>query len=538
MNKSPVIVTSRNGDQYLRVDLKSLHVDKARAIRAGATVVGDVAYLRATPQAVELVENAELKGSDVSTFLSLMRISPELGEYPGELYDHQYTGASFILSAPGRGAILGDEVGSGKTITSLHTMKVSGHAHKNVIVCLNSMVYTWEREVKKWLPGMPVFVVTGTKSHRDSAIKRFINEPLGTLIIGWGTLRHHPVLQTIKLDWAIADDCFMMKNYKALRTKAFLALRADRRMGLAGTLPDKPQELYPLLSLSNPVRYPATAKGYWKFVARVCHKRYVPWKRTPEYEGLKDPVAFAQETSTYILRRKKNEILNLPEILPAKNIYLPLAAEQREAYNDMRDDMIAEYDGRVIDAAVALTMMLRLLQISSSLVNVFDVDLSMKADAIIEIRKMRNDKLVILTPWRPVVDALVSRLVRHGYTPAVVFGGMKASDRQSAIDQFQHGDADTFIATDQVAGSGLTLTAANTLIWESVPWSRIRKPEGDARIHRISQTQQVQIINLVSKDTIEERVLDKQQAGDQMRNKMFTPLDIIREEFGDRLQYR
>ena len=130
---------------------------------------------------------------------------------------------------------------------------------------------------------------------------------------------------------------------------------------------------------------------------------------------------------------------------------------------------------------------------------------NVKYDRIIDILESTTDKVIIFSNWTKVINPLYTKLSSLGYNPALVTGESK--DPILEMNKFQSDNTcKVILGTTPALGTGYTLTAANTVIFIDEPWSKAIKDQAEDRCHRIGTTGTVNIINLICKDTIDERI--------------------------------
>lgn len=335
------------------------------------------------------------------------------------------------------------------------------------------------------------------------------------VIVHYEALRLVPELASIKWFHIICDEVHRVKNRKAQQTHYLKQLQAFYKTGCSGTpADDKPQDIWSVLNWL----YPKEFSSYWKFTGAYCShdvqeirggKSFrkitgVNRERIPELHRTIDP---------WYLRRTKDEVLDLPPKTYDEYI-VDLLPTQRRAYDQMKKDMIAwigENQDKPLAAPVVISQLVRLQQFALASVN-FDqkgkvklVDPSAKADRLDEIVTGNpNEPLVIFTQSRSMVDLIINRQRAAGISCAPYTGNVSDRDRLRAIEAFQGGHIQLFVATIAAGSESITLHRASTAIFLDRMWNPTKNLQAEDRLHRIGQENPVQIIDIMARDTVDQ----------------------------------
>ena len=447
------------------------------------------------------------------------------------LYPFQAAGVRFL--AHGKGVLMADEMGTGKTVQALPAIDLE-NAYPALVVCPNSLKHNWAKEVGMWCKRddrVVSFVIEGNAKRRrqDIDLARELSKsgaPV-VVIINYEALRLHskqaPFGNTVLSDkekaekelneiaWqsVVVDEAHRIKSPKASQTRAVWGVSetARYRFALTGTpIVNNPDDLWSIMRFVAPDEYPSRQR----FRDRYCLVR-PGWHGGLENLGLRDDVRseFDVLNRPRFIRRTKSEVLpELPEKIVTTQ-YLPMTKEQQKAYGQMVEYMMADIDDRVLVTSDPLVLVGKLRFIASAMPVLNDngdiVALggpSNKLGAIQDILDETQDALVVYSQSRKLIEFFARELD----DTVSVTGGMTPAQRQDSIDRFQGGDASVFLATTGAGAEGLTLTRSNRLVvaWED--WSNVANKQAHDRIHRIGQERGVEVITLVSKGTIEEAV--------------------------------
>lgn len=233
-------------------------------------------------------------------------------------------------------------------------------------------------------------------------------------------------------------------------------------------------------------------------------------------------------------RVTKSDCLDLPEKLYSKR-YVELSPTQRTLYNSLKKDIVAEFNGKVMSAPLALTKLLRLQQIVGGYF-VPDQDMLIDPDgefittaglnkpipepidkvnprveSLIELLEETNGKVIIWARFRSEILAICSAIARTFGTKSAVeyHGGVDNKDRSDNIQRFQtQDDCRFFIGHVQAGGKGLTLHAATTVVYYSNDFSLENRLQSEDRAHRIGQKNNVTYIDFVASKTLDEKIVN------------------------------
>ena len=436
-------------------------------------------------------------------------------EIMDKLYPYQRVGVAFLAIA--ERAILADEMGLGKTVQALVARQIVD-ADRVLVICPNTLKTNWKKEVEKWCPGSLATVIRGTRDKRKKLIEDY-NE--GFLMINYALLRVttnkkrkenmsedlEQLLQQ-KFDLIIIDEAHNIRNRKTQWTRGThkLAKQAPYLFALTGTpIHNRVQEIWSLLHVVNPERY----SSFWNFVKKHANAHPGPfgWEMSDEAT---DPEALQREMAPYYFRRLKED--HLKEIPPkvTQKLWVTLEGKQREIYEEMRDDFIVETEQGIVAAPMVLSQITRLKQIAISPELIGGTGPSVKLEALKRKVQDIEGKIVVFSQFK---SALKLAQQEVGCSSLLLSGDIKEEDREELLDKFR-GDSDikVLFATIAVAGVGLTLTEASTVIFLDKHWTPAVNNQAIDRVHRHGQTQIVNIVEILAEETIEEWIeilLDK-----------------------------
>lgn len=479
---------------------------------------------------------------------------------PNTLYPFQRVGIEWLCVAGD--ALLGDEMGAGKTIQALAALEtLARDALPALVICPNAVKRNWAREIEMWFPGVQTVVIAGTAAARRKLLEgpSTLNPKTITVInleavrsfsrlAPYGSTRlrrcrtcdpvngeegltetrcqvHPKILNSIPFKTVILDEAHRIKDPQSQQTRACWAVMhgktVQRRWALTGTpLANHPGDVWSIMHGVSPTEYPSKSK----FVDRYA---LTGWNA---YGGL-DIVGLNPEHRDEFYKIFDPRFRRMPKAavlgqLPPKvrqRRYVELPPKLRRAYRELDDALVTRLDdGSLVVARSNLAAQVRLLQFSSAYatVNADDrvtlAEPSPKLDVLDEL----YDELGVFTDHRPVVvcaehrqliDLAAARLTKRKLPFGLITGGQKEWERDIALRDFQAGQLPVLLFTIKTGGVGLTMTAADTIIFMQRSWSMIDNVQAEDRVHRIGSEvhSSVNVIDIIAQDTVEETQLDR-----------------------------
>lgn len=444
-------------------------------------------------------------------------------------FNHQIDGVRFGLNK--KKFLLCDDQGLGKTkqiIDFVGCLEETDTINKVLIVCgVNSLKYNWQYEIgvhsdeKGWVLGTRFRKTTGkayegsTKDKLDDLDNlpdcRYIITNIETLRAGAEkiskTKYHFPIaekLQELCKNGTISviafDECHKSKEPTSLQSRAMINVQAKYMVAMSGTpLMNNPLDLY----------FPMKWLGYenhsfYQFKQHYCTlggwggSQVVGYKNLEEIRAMMDNI---------MLRRLKSEVLDLPEKI-RKIEYVDMTPKQNQIYKEVYNGVMSDLQ-KIKFSNNPLSMMIRLRQATGWTGIISDkVQESAKMDRMIELVQeivASGQKAIIFSNWESMTEVAKEKL--KAYNPAYITGATKADERMKEVDRFQTDDkCKVIIGTIGAMGTGLTLTAAQNVIFLDSPWNMALKAQAEDRAHRIGTKGTVNIITLVCKNTIDERI--------------------------------
>jgi SNF2 family DNA or RNA helicase len=431
---------------------------------------------------------------------------PVPGSLAKLLRPYQVDGACWLLKLARRhaGGILADEMGLGKTLQALAMIEVLPGPH--LVVCPASLVWNWAREAARFVPSLQTLPIQG-----PSRKKSFASIASSDLVI-----TSYPLLQRdidhyrdINFSTLILDEAQHIKNPDSRNAKSAALLRSPARFVLTGTpLENSIRDLWSLFDFILPGYLGARADFRDRY-----EKPILAGERGPLWSRL------VRRVRPWMLRRKKAEVLtDLPDKIE-QIIEVDLTASQKEAYTSLQIAARAELDqlrergstGRM----QVLTALLRLRQACCDLrlLGIESPEPSAKLDALLELISEAADgghRVLVFSQFTSMLDLIANALESAAIEFCRLDGGTR--DRESVVERFQSDPGITvFLISLKAGGVGLNITAADTVIHFDPWWNPAAENQATDRAHRIGQKQVVTSIKLVTRDTVENRVIELQQ---------------------------
>jgi len=508
----------RRSDQLDRIakqyfDAKGVWCGGDRYDEFVAAVAAAPEHVTIDTQALELIDRA-VDHRKLAAWEAEMAAALDRGERPAALDglvtvplpDYQLRGALF---AAGRGrAILGDDMGLGKTVQALAAAELLARARgigRVLVVAPASVKYQWESEARKFT-SRPVQVIEGDRPDR---LEQYARPTFYRLVNYEQVTRDLDELNAWRPDYVILDEAQRIKNWESKTSRAAKKLRSRYALVLTGTpLENKLEELYSIVQFVDDRRLgPAF---------QFLHDHRV-LDAKGQLTGYRNLDLVRERLAPIFLRRTRGEVLGqLPERTDS-TVFVELAAAQRGPYEDQRaalarllvKPVLSELDRKRI---LACLTNLRMICNSTWL---FDksTHVAPKLDEFAEIiaqlmTESADHKVVVFSQWEMMLQEATAVLDRLGVGYATLTGRMPAAERKDPIARFREDPAcRVFLSTD-AGGSGLNLQAADTVLHLEVPWNPAVLEQRTARVHRMGQSRPVRVIRLVTRGTIEERVLD------------------------------
>ena len=425
-------------------------------------------------------------------------------KFQATLRDYQWDGVYWLatMRKKNSGCILADEMGLGKTLQVLAHLLATGNT-RSLIVVPTSLVSNWDSEIKRFIPSW---------KGKVSLNQRIPETDKQIHIISYDLLRRNiSHYKAVHYDTLVLDEAQMLKNDNTQRHKVISQLDFHHGIVMTGT------------PIENAV------DDVWSYFyilmpgMRMVHDHL---KRLSD--GATSTDAFLKVSSKllnpFILRRTKKEYLKELPPCVERNVYITLDKEETETYSRIHrvfnKAMNDGTSGRV--TSIALEALLRLRQTCVSL-NLLPPTLykggrrlSTKMSLVLgQIRNLgEDDKLIVFSQFVQALEELETFLKEQNIPYVSLYGD--TTDRETPVATFQNdGNVQVFLSSIKAGGVGLNLTAADYVLLLDDWWNPAVEAQAFSRAHRIGQKRTVEVMRLICKDTVEEKILALQQSKKQ-----------------------
>ncbi|MDU4883853.1 DEAD/DEAH box helicase [uncultured Clostridium sp.] len=434
-------------------------------------------------------------------------------ELNGILRNYQVTGLNYLLSLSEMnfGGILADEMGLGKTIQVIAFLLYKKN-NMSLIVTPTSLIYNWKEEFEKFAPTLKVGVIHGSKSARNKILDN--KEEYDILLTTYGTIKNDIEFYKNEIfDYCIIDEAQNIKNPKAQNTKIIKEINAKVKFALTGTpIENSLIELWSIFDFIMP--------GYL-FDEKKFKKKFVN-RSEKEIEELKSLI------KPFILRRlKKDVITELPEKIE-KKYYVPMTSEQKLAYKNYMKEVKLKLKTGENDNITIFSYLTRLRQICQDpiLVNKDYTDDSGKLNVALEIIEdviEDNNKMLVFSQFTSVLKKIEDELNIREIKNKYLDGSTSAKERIKLVSEFNESkEPEIFLISLKAGGTGLNLTSAKFVMHMDPWWNPAIEDQATDRAHRIGQKNIVEVIKLVAKDTIEEKIIQLQEDKREIINSVMS----------------
>lgn len=432
------------------------------------------------------------------------------------LRDYQKDGVKWLytLYKCDLGGILADEMGLGKSIQTISFIKQILKNKKDakiMIVCPTSLVYNWQKEFDKFAPHLKYVTVSESKEKRHEVIKNF--DKYNIFITSYGLIRNdNDEYENKEFELCVIDEAQTIKNYQAGMTKEVKKIKARTKIALTGTpIENSVLELWSIFDFIMP--------GYLNNIMKFRENYGIKEFDDESNDKLK---RLSYQISPFILRRRKKDVSReLPDKVE-NNIYLDLPDMQKALYIKELNNCQKEMDDLIREEGFAkarfkiLQLLTKLRQICvdpSVMYENYDYE-SIKITKLVEIVKdfiSENHKILIFSSFKRVIENVRKKFEEENISNYLIAGDVSSKKRMEMVESFNKDDTSCFLITLKSGGTGLNLTAADIVIHLDIWWNPQVENQATDRAHRIGQKKKVTVIKMITKGTIEERIIELQE---------------------------
>ncbi|MFW6007061.1 MAG: SNF2-related protein [Bacillota bacterium] len=443
------------------------------------------------------------------------------------------------------GGILADDMGLGKTLQTLTLIKSIESSSPALVVCPRTLIYNWQEEVNKFFDNMNCLVYYGTPEAREEMIPEFGDYEV--IITSYSIISRDFqdfIKENIDFSYCILDEAQHIKNHRTKRAKAVKKIKAQRRLALTGTpLENSVKELWSIFDF--------LMKGYLGNYSSF-RKQYInPIKKENNQEKIQE---LKEKVAPFILRRKKEEVLKeLPE--KATTIQtVNMTRLQEDSYQLILDEVkgnimqtIKEkgFNRSHINILAALTKLRQICDHPGLVLGEKGKKQdSGKMETLLELVEEginSGRKIIVFSQFVKMLSLIRKKFENKGINFEYLDGSTR--NRMERVNKFnQKKEIKAFLISLKAGGTGLNLTGADMVIHVDPWWNPMVERQATDRTHRIGQESKVMVYKLITRGTVEEKMLKlqkrKQNIFDNIIENNKSPLKSLTwEDIKDLLEY-
>ena len=444
------------------------------------------------------------------------------GQIGKTLRPYQLEGVNFIYNTVSKGfnCVLADEMGLGKTLQALALLKQLKKEGQSaaLVVCPASLVFNWIEECAKFVPEMKAIALSGIKSERHLILSGGNADIYVTSYAMF--VSDKEIHDSKKYDTLILDEAQNIKNHAAKKTRYTKHLAVRNRIALTGTpLENRLEELWSIFDFLMP--------GYLRELKKFREKyiKEIQAGNTSRLELLR------KQVRPFILQRKKAEVA---KEIPKKSIqviHCEMEQKQKALYISMRDRAVSDIEKVIKEKGFEksrlhiFAVLTRLKQVCCHPELLPETDKagftgcsSAKTELFHELAEEvleGNHRALVFSQFTSMLDILEQELKEKNIGYVRLDGTTR--DRASVVKEFQEEDGPPFFLLSlKAGGTGLNLTAADTVIMYDMWWNPAVEQQAMDRTHRIGQKRPVSVYRLAVKGTIDDQILKLQSKKEKL----------------------
>ncbi len=452
-----------------------------------------------------------------------------------ELRDYQYQGVQWLarLADWGVGACLADDMGLGKTVQGLALLLMRASQGPALVVAPTSVSLNWVDEILRFSPTLNAKLLFEA-SDREHLIKN--SQPFDVIICSYTLLQSQAeLLQSLSWSTVILDEAQAIKNPQAKRSQAAMNLQGDFKLITTGTpIENHLGELWNLFRFINPGLLGSREKFNFKYANPIEKNQDVDAQQ--RLKRLLQP---------FILRRNKVDVLTE---LPAKTeqvLYVELSLEERAIYEAIRLQAIEKMASTEHSQGASGTQHLQILAELTKLRRVCCHPTLAIAKSKIEGSKLKvfaetiqdlianKHKALVFSQFVTHLSILENHLKANGISYQYLDGSTSSKERKKRLQAFQAGEGDVFLISLKAGGVGLNLTAADYVLHMDPWWNPAVEDQASDRAHRMGQQRPVTVYRLITKNTIEEKIVKLHEHKRDLADSLLSGTDA-----GNRLSFK
>ncbi len=443
-----------------------------------------------------------------------------------ELRDYQEEGFQWLaqLAHWGMGACLADDMGLGKTLQALAVILLRAPDGPTLVIAPTSVGANWVSEAQRFAPTLNVMQFGS--GDRQAVVDQLSGFDL--LVCSYGLLQQPEVAELLaEVEWQtiVLDEAQAIKNSATKRSQAAMKLKGGFKVLTTGTpIENHLGELWNLFRFINPGLLGSLDKFNERFATPI--ERHQDKQARLRLKKLIQP---------FMLRRTKSQVL---DELPSRTeitLHVELSGEEKALYEALRRDAIAKLTTTDAKAGtkhlqvLAEITRLRRMCCNPKLVVPGVAPTSAKLQLFGEVlQELLNNrhKALVFSQFVDHLTILRNYLDEQNITYQYLDGSTPAKQRKQRVDAFQSGNGNVFLISLKAGGTGLNLTAADYVIHMDPWWNPAVEDQASDRAHRIGQTRPVTIYRLVTKSTIEEKIVELHHKKRDLADSLLEGADI------------
>tara|TARA_B100000609_G_C17217939_1_gene437893 strand:- start:2717 stop:4045 length:1329 start_codon:yes stop_codon:yes gene_type:complete len=395
-------------------------------------------------------------------------------------------------------------MGLGKTVQSLAMISTYASKGPSIVVAPTSVLFNWQQEISRFTPSLQGHIL----HHFSDRAENIAALGRGDVLLCSYALLHieRPSLQEIEWSCVVLDEAQAIKNPQSKRARAAAALKGQHKVAMTGTpIENNLDELWSLFHFLNP-----------GLLGTQRHFKEHFSKRIEQYDDTLTRQSLRRLLKPFILRRRKEDVLDdLPEKTEINEL-IEQSKEEAHIYEALRrraQERISNNDSPTAQRRFLILSELTKLRQASCHPKLVLPESKVESSKLQRFTELATElregghKALVFSQFVKHLKILQETLDRLGYSYVYLDGSTPQTQRQTCIERFQSGEVDFFLISLRAGGVGLNLTQANYVIHMDPWWNPAVESQASDRAHRIGQTQPVTIIRLITKDSVEEKIL-------------------------------
>lgn len=403
--------------------------------------------------------------------------------------------------------ILADDMGLGKTLEMISVILSDKTNSPSLIVCPKSLCYNWKNEFELWSPNLTVANIIGSSNDRKNIISNIKTDERRIYITSYDSLKNDlEFYDGKKFHFMVLDEAQYIKNHDTLKAQSVKIIDSKHRFVLTGTpIENSVVDLWSIFDFLMP----GYLNNYSSFKSK--YERSIIEKKDSNTIN-----SLLHKISPFILRRKKEDVItDLPEKIETIQV-AKMTVEQNKIYNaelKRTRNILEEYDNK-IEILACLTRLRQICVDPGMYIENYGGGSGKVSLAMELINDYLNEghRILLFSQFTTIFSKIEVELKKRKIKYYQLTGKTSAEDRvMMATDFNENDDTKVFLISLKAGGTGLNLVGADIVIHLDPWWNVAAENQATDRAHRIGQTKVVQVIKLISEDSIEQKVIELQE---------------------------